>query len=372
MNPILMTVIFFLTLGAFAWSANRRMRLLLVTGTDTDFRFDFEPIVKRVENVLVYALGQKKMAQGKYQGAGLAHIAIFAAFQVLLLNTILLWGRAYDRDFDFFGLLGERFIVGQLYSLVKELVAAAAVVGSGVFVYYRVVVKEKRMTLSGEGLLILGIISTMMIADFLYVGGHQALEARFLGGEAHWHWWAPIGSALAVSFSGLSDEAILWIEAGGFWWHATWVLPRARHRPPPDVLWACTTCRACEEQCPVMITYVDKIVDMRRNLVMVREGVPGELQKPSGMETNGNPWNISPMDRGSWPTGLDVPLMSRQARRRGAVLGGLRGRATTTAPRRSPRTAQAPQQAGWTSPSWAARRPARATPRAAPATSTSS
>jgi Fe-S oxidoreductase len=36
------------------------------------------------------------------------------------------------------------------------------------------------------------------------------------------------------------------------------------------VLWACTTCRACEEQCPVMITYVDKIVQMRRNLVMIR------------------------------------------------------------------------------------------------------
>ena len=34
-----------------------------------------------------------------------------------------------------------------------------------------------------------------------------------------------------------------------------------------DVLWGCTTCRACEEQCPVNITYVDKIVQMRRNLV---------------------------------------------------------------------------------------------------------
>jgi Fe-S oxidoreductase len=79
----------------------------------------------------------------------------------------------------------------------------------------------------------------------------------------------------------------------------------------PDVLWACTTCRACEEQCPVMITYVDKIVDMRRNLVMLRGEFPAELQKTfSALETNGNPWNITRQDRAEWSSGLDVPLMA--------------------------------------------------------------
>jgi Fe-S oxidoreductase len=81
----------------------------------------------------------------------------------------------------------------------------------------------------------------------------------------------------------------------------------------PDVLWACTTCRACEEQCPVMISYVDKIVSMRRNLVVVKGEFPNELQKPfNGMETNGNPWNLSRMDRGAWSEGLGVPLMSEK------------------------------------------------------------
>src|SRR5207244_8519070 len=47
----------------------------------------------------------------------------------------------------------------------------------------------------------------------------------------------------------------------------------------PDVLWACTTCRACEEQCPVLISYVDKIVDMRRNLVMIKNEFTHALQK---------------------------------------------------------------------------------------------
>ncbi|HEY4118622.1 MAG TPA: heterodisulfide reductase-related iron-sulfur binding cluster, partial [Byssovorax sp.] len=79
----------------------------------------------------------------------------------------------------------------------------------------------------------------------------------------------------------------------------------------PDVLWACTTCRACEEQCPVMISYVDKIVDMRRNLVMVKGEFPAELAGPfQAMEVNGNPWNLARLDRGNWAEGLAVPTMA--------------------------------------------------------------
>jgi Fe-S oxidoreductase len=81
----------------------------------------------------------------------------------------------------------------------------------------------------------------------------------------------------------------------------------------PDVIWACTSCRACEEQCPVMITYVDKIVDMRRNLVMVRGEFPAELQRTfTALETNGNPWNITRQDRAEWASGLDAPLMAEK------------------------------------------------------------
>jgi len=79
----------------------------------------------------------------------------------------------------------------------------------------------------------------------------------------------------------------------------------------PAVLWACTTCRACEEQCPVNITYVDKIVQMRRNLVMIRGEFPSELAKPfEGMEGNGNPWNLARVDRIAWAEGLDVPMFA--------------------------------------------------------------
>src|SRR5262249_39054671 len=79
----------------------------------------------------------------------------------------------------------------------------------------------------------------------------------------------------------------------------------------PDVIWACTTCRACEEQCPVMISYVDKIVQMRRDQVMMKNEFPTELQKPfNGLETNGNPWNLAGSDRANWADGLGVPLIA--------------------------------------------------------------
>jgi Fe-S oxidoreductase len=65
-------------------------------------------------------------------------------------------------------------------------------------------------------------------------------------------------------------------------------------------LWACTTCGACEEACPVLIEYVDKIVDMRRHLVEEGE-VPATLQKPmADLEKRGNPYGKMPRKRGDW------------------------------------------------------------------------
>lgn len=78
-----------------------------------------------------------------------------------------------------------------------------------------------------------------------------------------------------------------------------------------DVLWACTSCRACEEACPVMIEYVDKIVDMRRHLVQDEARFPHELVRAfKGMETESNPWGLGAHKRADWAQGLDIPLMA--------------------------------------------------------------
>ncbi|MCB9661700.1 MAG: (Fe-S)-binding protein [Sandaracinaceae bacterium] len=474
MSPIGMTLVLLTTLGFFSWSAKRRVRQLKVGVPDPDFDLSRPgELFDRVKTLTIYAFFQKKMPN--YSIAGFAHVGIFMAFQVLLLNSIMLWGRGFDPTFDFWGLLSTDHIVGQGYSLIKELAAGAAVLGACAFWYIRLVKKGvdhgdpkysqrgARMTLGNEPNVILGIIFTMMVADFLYVGASVAIQHAAEGTPVHWTWYEPIGSVLALIFSGMDvgQAPLTVLQHVGFWWHSAFVLiflnilPFSKHfhiitvipnvfayqrrhnalpkvedlegkvereeslginqisdltykgildlytctecgrcsdncpafitnkklspkhltlalrnhlydteeamfgkgdtvtdpkdtadapaaegdgtvemygNPPPpagayfesgqvvelvpniihpDVIWACTSCRACEEQCPVMITYVDKIIGMRREEVMMKNEFPAQLQTAfNGIETNGNPWNISAMDRADWADGLDVPLMS--------------------------------------------------------------
>ena len=69
----------------------------------------------------------------------------------------------------------------------------------------------------------------------------------------------------------------------------------------PEELWACTTCMACIEECPVNIDHVPFIVDMRRNLVMEESKVPSGLANMfSNIENNGAPWAFARQDRFNW------------------------------------------------------------------------
>ena len=77
----------------------------------------------------------------------------------------------------------------------------------------------------------------------------------------------------------------------------------------PDVIWACTTCRWCEQACPLDISYVDKLVELRRNLVLEKAEFPEEAQSAfRGYEVNGNPWQLPAEERGKWASDLGVPL----------------------------------------------------------------
>jgi Fe-S oxidoreductase len=461
MSAIGMAVLLLGLVGLFGVSALRRGKLLLVGAPVWEERTD--RLAERLARVWTFAILQKKMRY--YPLAGLAHFAIFAGFGVLLLRTLVLWGRGFDPAFNLW-ILGPESALGQLYGWVKDVFALLVLAGVTVFVYYRVIRPQKRMTLSGEGLVILGIIATMMLADMSYDGAGLVINARygeFCGPDA----WAPLcdrarlikapfgapqdlafhpfgepaASLIALALASADLDLLVPVATLGFWIHSSLVLvflnilPYSKHfhiitaipnvflsdltapgrlrpmaettelllervekaseasdpeaarigyskiehftwkdlldlytctecgrctdncpaaktgkklspkqlsldlrselyslqtdaaqasagvvtgkaplvpeRIDPDVLWACTTCRACEEQCPVGITYVDKIVQMRRNLVMMRGEFPTQLAKPfEGMETNGNPWNLSRLDRASWTEGLPIKRMA--------------------------------------------------------------
>jgi Fe-S oxidoreductase len=80
-----------------------------------------------------------------------------------------------------------------------------------------------------------------------------------------------------------------------------------------DTVWACTTCRACEEACPPMIEYVDKFVDMRRHLVQEVARFPKELTRFfKNMETQSNPWGIDSELRFEWAEKMNVPTLAEK------------------------------------------------------------
>jgi len=74
-----------------------------------------------------------------------------------------------------------------------------------------------------------------------------------------------------------------------------------------DEIWDCTTCGACMENCPVFIEHIQKLVDMRRYLVLTESRFPAEVQSVfRNMETNYNPWSMGYSSRADWAKGLDV------------------------------------------------------------------
>ncbi len=83
-----------------------------------------------------------------------------------------------------------------------------------------------------------------------------------------------------------------------------------------DEIWSCTTCGACEEECPVLIEYIDKIVDVRRG--MVDDGnVPQSLQKPLGaLEKRGNPYGKTAKKRADWtkdlPEDFNIKILKKK------------------------------------------------------------
>lgn len=82
-----------------------------------------------------------------------------------------------------------------------------------------------------------------------------------------------------------------------------------------DEIWSCTTCGACMHECPTFIEHVQKLVDLRRYLVMTESRFPTELQAVfKNLETNANPWAIGHASRADWADGSQLPLASEKKR----------------------------------------------------------
>lgn len=79
-----------------------------------------------------------------------------------------------------------------------------------------------------------------------------------------------------------------------------------------EVLWSCTTCGACESACPVTIEYVNKVIDLRRGLVLTEDRYPKEFETAfKSLETQSNPWGFPKNSRADWARELEIPVWDK-------------------------------------------------------------
>ena len=80
-------------------------------------------------------------------------------------------------------------------------------------------------------------------------------------------------------------------------------------RMSAEAVWACTTCHACVDACPVYIEHVPKLTDLRRNAMMETMEYPEELNVAMGnLESASNPYGFGMHERGNWAEGLDIKI----------------------------------------------------------------
>jgi hypothetical protein len=126
MQPIAMSILLLVAWGVFGWQIVRRWRLMRLGPNEN--RFD--RIGERIRRTWEYAFAQKRMR--RYWWAGIAHQLIFVGFVVLLLRTLILWGRGYDEGFNLW-IFGVDQPLGAAYSFLKDFFAVLVFAGTMVF-----------------------------------------------------------------------------------------------------------------------------------------------------------------------------------------------------------------------------------------------
>src|SRR5260370_6043891 len=225
MAQFLASLIILAGLTVFAWVISFRVRPLLFASADV--RGD-DPATCP-EKLLLYGFGQRRMPTKPERPAGAAHIWIFVAFLVAQLGTLTSFGLAYDAGFQL-PLLAHETALGQFYLWLKDAIDVLGTAGCAVFLYYRLVQKKERMTLSWEGVFILCMILGVLWSDVLIDATALARSA----GEVPWY--LPVSGRFASLFlDGMTPAAATRAMTVGVLAHITIVvalrnfLPLGKH-----------------------------------------------------------------------------------------------------------------------------------------------
>jgi len=443
-GTLLFALLLLSALAFFAYTASRRVQLLLLGAGDREDRLG-RPLA-RLWHMVEYGFLQRKMFRDGY--AGLYHALIFGGFLVLTLRTLML---VFEGLFPGAGLpfLPAGFWEG--YLLVKDVVLVTTFAGVVLALLRRHVARKERLDPSFDADLILCLIGFLMVTDLAAGAARLALLEKAGTGSAALAasaMWEPLTYSLSKQISFLSPSLLQAKYFSAWWAHLVAIfvfanyLPFAKHfhvitalpnlffakldspgkmvtfdiekaaeaerfgvskvedftwkqkldmftctecgrcrevcpthltgkplspkgfmvdlrnalyadadalldadagrgdgsaekrlagRTPliggwidEETIWACTTCRYCEHACPVGITYVDKITDLRRHLVLEKSEFPKEAQTAfNGMERQGNPWNLAAGDRDAWTKELPFPVLTMAEAAEAKLAGGI-------------------------------------------------
>lgn len=243
MSPIVTLLLLVVGWGCFLVSAWRRLRLLGRGGIPL---LDPNTYRTRLRRVVTDGFFQHRLHN--YRISGLAHHLIFAGFLVLLLRTLVLWGRGFSADFNLI-VFDPRHpifaIVGAGYGCLKDLAVVGVLVGVAIQVGLRALGQQRRLSNSLEAWLILLVIATMMVADVLYDAASVALvspaaeqcvgasaldwcegASRLVAplGSEHARLGEPLGWFFALLLSGQSPSTLVWLGQAGYYAHVVLVL----------------------------------------------------------------------------------------------------------------------------------------------------
>ncbi len=299
MSPAVTSVLLAAGLAFFAVTMYWRLRVLAVMKPAN--RFDNGPA--RAEALLRFGLGQKRMVDPEERGPGTMHALIFAAFIILAVRTLMLFVMGFSSSaLEVLSTPTHPFwsehpgITGAFngYLLVKDVLAAGAVIGSGYFWYLRWRVRPDRMTPSWEGYLILAFIIGLMLSEFTFGASHLIEQGRGFSP------FEPATSMVAWVLSAFPPGLVRLLGDAAFWTHLAIIvtflnfLPYGKHfhvitalpnvyfqrlqpsgklRTPNlekeefgaktvrDLTWkegldlySCTECGRCQTHCPTYIT----------------------------------------------------------------------------------------------------------------------
>jgi len=225
MSPLFMSLLLIVGLAIFSRTMIQKIQLLMAL-EPTDRA---NHITERLKNMVVIALGQKRLVRRKKEwSSGIMHAFIFWGFCILIIRSLNLYGEGFVKGFQL-PLLGQEFILGYLYASLKDIMEGIVLVMAGYAIFRRVVLKPERLHNTWEAYFVLGMIGVLMISDLLLDGARYNLimlhnnpeHLHFLNNPQYGSefFWTPVSVGAASLISGFSADANGLILTTMFWLH---------------------------------------------------------------------------------------------------------------------------------------------------------